>query len=215
MAISKSETKELRYTVSPDQARAALGITPKQQRNWQSAGLFIPEFGKGAKRFTQRDVEHLRFLKRLILEFGIAIPTVKSLYDSYHWKFPDNPRRTFFFLDLRQPRLLDLDDAMGAIMEQISVLPSIDKQIDFINESVATLSVALFTYLARKNRGSGSYKVSRDEIIEKIREMDYVSRISNNSDGDLVLEPKLNDDPEMDQERLEKLRLEQIRRIGS
>ena len=65
----KQSTKSisLRFTVERDEAREAVGITPKQLRNWQEAGLFSPELGKGSRRFTESDVENLKFLRRLLL----------------------------------------------------------------------------------------------------------------------------------------------------
>ena len=62
LAKQSGGSKSLQFTVQRDQAREALGVTPKQLRTWQEEGLFSPQLGKGSQRFTESDVNRLRFL---------------------------------------------------------------------------------------------------------------------------------------------------------
>ena len=97
-------------------------------------GALCTRVGKGSQRFTESDVDRLKFLRRLLLEVGLPVSTVKELYARFYHgpvtpqdrktfrekrltELPSNPEEEFVFPDLRSKRLADYSSAFSAVRD--------------------------------------------------------------------------------------------------
>jgi DNA-binding transcriptional MerR regulator len=229
----RSKPKTLRFTVPRDEAREAVGISPKQLRTWQEQGLFSPELGKGSQRFTESDVERLKFLARLVLELGLPTPTIKDLYARFYHgpvsreeqrqyekkgltQLPSAPAKVFTFLDLQAKRLCSYGQAFLAIRDAMARSPGNAFQQNFVESRLMTLMAIRASMIRTGN--PGVYKAELDALIDRLRSAALAARVERvtpwDDDTTLKLATQLPDDPELTQEELRDLRQAHVERMG-
>src|SRR5687768_11175339 len=96
-----------------------VGITRRQMGHWRKAGIFDPELGPTTNFFTEGDTEHLRFLKRLIVDLNLPVGTVKELIASTEGKRKGRKAATprySTFIDIENMRLMQPVDATNQMI---------------------------------------------------------------------------------------------------
>ncbi len=231
----REQPKALRFTVPRDEVRQAVGITPKQLRSWQEAGIFTPELGKGSQRFTEYDVERLKFLKLLILDLGLPVSTAQQLLTPFVEPvislaersrkirqglryFPRKPLNSPFFLLLNEKRLLQYDQAFDVLRDWIRDANLTEDGKDLVETWLLALVGIRVRYFNKKS--SSTYQSELDALVEKIRRADMAARVEVHDNPNVeercewVLAPRLRDDPDPPQEELGRLHKDHITRVG-
>jgi DNA-binding transcriptional MerR regulator len=229
-----SKPKSLQFTVQREEAREAVGITPKQLRIWQEEGLFIPELGKGSQRFTEADVQRLTFLRRLILELGLPVSTVKELYASFYqgsvsWPdqrayeeqgmtaLPAAPENYFQFLDLRAKKLINFSSAFLSMRDALvrdAKYPSVK---EFTEEKLKILMAIRASQI--QSITPTIYLAELEALLERLREVALAARVQaeipwEHDENSWFIHPSMPDDPDLSQDELEKLWHDHHKRIG-
>lgn len=92
---------------------AEVGITRRQLSYWREKGVFTPQFGPNAKRFTILDISVLHTIKRLVGDLGMSVECAKILIESVD-SVDDSTARidesNARFIDLKNTRLVGLAD---------------------------------------------------------------------------------------------------------
>lgn len=199
-------TKNVQYTVKREEVIKSLSITLKQLRTWQEQGLFHPELGERARGFTSRDVERLRFVKRLLDrdEIGLPINVVQRLLAA-HQPFPAKPSATIDFLVLQgAPELINRSQALERTFNSMG-LEAIQWSWPDDGEHWMDKWVALRFWLVGEKNPS-RHQREYEKLMELFKTLALGSRVKEGWDqnGDLIwgLEPRRPNDPELSQEEL-------------
>ncbi len=103
-------TKKTPYLDTEDTLEE-VGITRRQLNYWCEKGLFTPELGSEAKKFTEKDIKLLKFAQRLIVEQQFPVEVVKRFIDAATsansgWQGID--LEDFQYLDVKSGNLLSM-----------------------------------------------------------------------------------------------------------
>ncbi len=198
--MSKRPDQPVFYLDTED-TLAAVNITRRQLGYWREKGLITPELGPDAKRFTERDIRQLQYLRRLIVDLGFPPDLLKKLMPVTKSGRPRDIS-AFPYLDLTDLRLRtekevseDLWHTFGATAEE-----------EKIEQRLYALALLLFRLVQAKNRSAQTFTARRDEILETIRELSVVARLTGayedpNEPGlltGLTFSPRLPGDPDPD-----------------
>ncbi len=160
-----------------DDALEDAGITPKQLRTWREAGLFTAELGPNTRKFTEKDIRTLRFLKRLIVGLGLPIQTVQQL-TRQDLPSPYTIPLAFTYLNVKTGRLVRPRTALQEMME----LYAATQNLALLEEWLLTVALRCFEEIGRTHRSPKVYEAKRDELLERVRRMDLVARAQNPED---------------------------------
>lgn len=178
-STSESEWRPGPFYKEKKEALLDAGVTPKQYRHWREHGLFTPEKGKGSRYLTERDIQHLRFLRRLIVDFGLPITVVDQLLDRWNETDRDWGSSTGYrFLDLDRGELLSRYGVVDRALNDLKAEFSSGTHIDQWREWLMTLATVLFAQLAWDHRRNAAvYEAARDEVLVRLKDMDFVARV--------------------------------------
>jgi len=194
-----------------DDTLEAVGITRRQLGYWRKQGLFSPELGPTSKFFTEDDTTQLRFLKSLIEDLGLSVATVQRLVspESYWtneesielWGPSVGPAHHHTFIDIKKQRLVMPADAMSALVADAMVGKNEFRVMHLLEPTLLiTLQKAWM-----HSRNVGVYEAHVKSLHDLLEHIDLVSRFRIDRDGEASFWPKLETDPVLSDELVEKL----------
>ncbi len=179
---------------------AAVNITRRQLGYWREKGLITPELGPDAKRFTERDVRQLKYLRRLIVDLGFPPDLIKKLMPVTKSGRPRDIS-AFQYLDLVDPTLKTKQEVSKRLWHEFGVTAGEEE----IEERLYQLALLLFGLVRAKYRSPQTFMARRDEILETIKELSVVQRFVATYDDEnpqwpsgAALKPRLSDDPALE-----------------
>jgi DNA-binding transcriptional MerR regulator len=166
---------------------AEVGISLRQLSYWRKEGLVHLELGDG-KRYTEGDIEQLKFLKLLIVDYGFPIEFIRRLqqneiedeYARHFQRRPDWPYAFphFRFLNLKTAQLITPQRLIAAMWSEMA---SMDPDNDLIERLLLLVHIVLSRYARQFDlhdpRNAGIYAAKRDALMRRIRDVDYVARV--------------------------------------
>lgn len=161
-----------------------VGITRRQLGHWQEKALITPELGTDGRRYTVRDIERLKVLKRLIVDQQFPLDFVKQLADRSD-EIPGSP--------LGSTQYLDIDSSCMRTKDELGQEFWDDFLVQADEEELAQRLYDLWLILARvlraKYRTDASYTNRRDEIRRITNGQEFTGRIecSTDSSGELQI----------------------------
>jgi DNA-binding transcriptional MerR regulator len=197
------------------------GITAKQLRTWREAGLFAAELGPNKRKFTETDIEKLKFLKQLIVGLGLPIATVQQLVQ-------DLPSQRsipagFRYLDVKSGKLVR---PSTALRELIGIYAN-SEDFEKLEVWLLTLAARCFEQIKWAYPSAKVYEARRDELLDRLRRADLVARaeapeddFDEDEDGTVVViekpprfVPSLSGDPDPAPDLMEQLVRERYGRL--
>jgi DNA-binding transcriptional MerR regulator len=171
-------------------------ITRRQLTYWRDQGLIDPELGPTSKRYTERDIRLLKFLRRLIVEQGFPVELtrriVESAIDEMLWEGADFDQYNFLSLDSGTPfttRTLEI-----LLSRQFGATASEEE----LRNRAIELMLLLFRLYKLRSADDEEYRRRRDQLLSVIADQDIAARIEWRGDSDFstefVLQPHLDED---------------------
>jgi DNA-binding transcriptional MerR regulator len=172
----ESNTRKKPFYRNTEDTLEDVGITRRQLDHWRKAGLFDPERGPGTKYFTEADTEHLRFLKRLIVDLKLPVGTVKELIASTEGKRKGRKSATprySTFIDIENMKLMQPVDAANQMIADV---------VDgghpaAIEKWFPVLALQIFRNLARTSKSSVVYEAHMKELLDQLARIDLMARM--------------------------------------
>ncbi len=152
-----------------------VGISRRQLNYWREKGLFTPEFGDDAKKFTEKDIKLLKFARRLIVEQGFPVEIAKRFIDAAQTSRPWEKA------DLQDFQYLDITS--GALLTKASI--NYDLWMEFLatadereaEERLYDLALLVFRLARLPYKDGAAFATRLDEIVKQIRNLAFVARV--------------------------------------
>ncbi len=209
------------FYLDTDDTLTAVNITRRQLGYWREKGLITPELGPDAKRFTERDVRQLKYLRRLIVDLGFPPDLIKKLMPVTKSGRPRDIS-AFPYLDLVDLTLKTKKELSATLWYEFGATAG-EKEIE---ERLYQLALLLFGLVQANYRSPQTFMARRDEILETIKELSVVQRFIATYDEEnpqrpsgTALKPRLPDDaalegPDLSQEAGRLIRKHGLRQDG-
>jgi DNA-binding transcriptional MerR regulator len=190
---------------------AAVGISARQWRAWQRAGLFTPERGPRTRKFTAGDRARLQLLKQLGVGLGLPLERIAPLLRDV--PAFDTPPREGPYLNVQTASLVGPLEAGQVLLRLVAGSASPERLADWMQ----TLALHYFTLLQQLYPTPTTYEAKRDDLLARLRQMDLVARAQEPppavaADTDATtgrrrppFRPSLRDDPAPDAAQLQEL----------
>jgi DNA-binding transcriptional MerR regulator len=206
-----SQRQKKPYYRSIDDTLEDVDITRRQLSYWRKQGLFNPELGQNAKSFTRGDTDQLKFLKRLIVDLGLPVTTVKKLVDSVDEEdFWSNAARDMTYIDINNASLILPEDAMTLLIANAVAAASPEMRDKWF-------MVIALQKLRAMARGSATYEVyaaQKKAFFDRIERLDLLARFVMHG-GEYVLKPEQENDPDLSADLIERLTKDKDRHEGA
>ncbi|MDQ3549278.1 MAG: helix-turn-helix domain-containing protein [Chloroflexota bacterium] len=223
----RTVTLRRRPYFSRQDALELAGVTSRQESYWRKQGLFQQD---DLRRYFETDVEQLKMLKRLIVDLGMPIDTVKQLLGGR--PYPDavvrwNRLNGYRYIDTEKMAFVKSDATLAAVLadlvSQISDVTAERAEAEraeaLVDEWLHRLMLLRFLQFRRDDQTPEVYRARRERLITSLQHMDLVARadfdIETAPGEELVgMSPPLPDDPEFSGQELEQLSLERYTRLN-
>lgn len=152
-----------------------VGISRRQLNYWREKGLIVPELGEDEKRFTEKDIRLLKFLRQLIVDQSFPVEIVRRIIDrtrdSRPWEEPQFEE--FEFLGLRDGTLYDKQTLGEDLWHEFGATADEEE----IRKRFLQLALLLFRLIKIKFPKSEDYRRERDDILSLVRGQDISARV--------------------------------------
>jgi DNA-binding transcriptional MerR regulator len=179
--MSRTAEKERKLYLDASDATEHLGITRRQLRHWEEKGLLEPELGRN--RYTEKDIERLRLIKRLVVEEGFPVEIVRRLFEKQLWNGEfdevtyDRGRSgdlTNSVLDIDSGTLLQREEMFKLLRHEF--LASADERD--LEDFLAQLVLVYFRHV-RQSRTPAGYRGQVEDLLDRVQELSRVARLEN------------------------------------
>jgi DNA-binding transcriptional MerR regulator len=157
-----------------------LGITRRQLKHWEDKGLLEPELGRN--RYTDKDLEQLRLIKRLVVDEGFPVDIVRRLFEKQLWdgEFDEEAyargrtgNLTNYVLDIDSGTLLQRDEMFKRLWHEF--LATAEERD--LEAHLTQLALVYFRHVRLHARTSAGYAGHLEEILGRIQELSRVARL--------------------------------------
>lgn len=178
----KSEVKERKLYLDVHDATEHLGITRRQLKHWEDKGLLEPELGRN--RYTEKDLEQLRLIRRLVVDEGFPVDIVRRLFEKQLWdgRFDEETYArgrsgdlTNYVLDIDSGTLLQRDEMFKRLWHEFLATAG---EHD-LEAYLAQVALVFFRHLRRHSRTPAGYVGHTEEILGRIQELSRVARLES------------------------------------
>ena len=184
------------FYLDTEDTLATCNITRRQLSYWREKNLITPELGLEAKRFTERDIRQLKYLRRLIVDLGFPPELIKKLMPVTKSGKPRDIS-AFPYLDLGDLTLKTKQELSERLWHEFGATAG-EKEIE---ERLYQLALLLFGLVQANYRSPQAFMARRDEILETLKELSAVQRFVATYDNEnpqrpsgTALKPRLPDD---------------------
>jgi DNA-binding transcriptional MerR regulator len=171
---ARAFTKKIPYLDTEDTLEE-VGITRRQLNYWRGKGLVTPELGADAKRFTEKDVRLLKFLRRLIVDQGFPVEIAKRIIEntraSRPWEDPQFDE--FEYLDLQTGALYTKKLLDGVVWSEFVATA----EVDGVWWRLTDLALLYFRLLRLEFPAAADYERERQKVLDEIRGLEFAARI--------------------------------------
>jgi DNA-binding transcriptional MerR regulator len=195
--VAGSFTKKKPYLDTEDTLEEVV-ISRRQLNYWREKGLFTPEFGEDAKKFTEKDIKLLKFARRLIVEQQFPVEVAKRLIEaatSGNSEWQESDLENFQYLDVKSGTLLSRKPLDSILWGEFGASAS-----EFeVEQRLYDLVLLLFRLVRSTRPSPAAYKERRDEVLGHIHTWEMVARLGFGPTTDNS-SPHIHVDPKLDQE---------------
>lgn len=175
-------TKEQReFYLDVNDVMEELDVTRRQLRHWEEKGLIVPEIGRN--RYTPKDVEQLRLIRRLVVDEGFPVEVVRRLFEKQLWNdrffdedVSDRARSgdlTNQVLDIDSGALVTREEMFGRLWNEFLG----DGDARELETRLLQLTLVYFRELRSQSRTPLGYLGVVEEILTRLQELSRVARI--------------------------------------
>jgi DNA-binding transcriptional MerR regulator len=186
MARSSSVNRQLYLDIKD--TLAEVGITRRQLGHWEDKGLVKPELGVESKRYTERDLDRLKVLKRLIVDQRLPLDFVAQLAERSDTSFFGPELGATQYLDIQANEMKSKEE-LGDELWQEFLLAADESDLE---DRLHDLWLIIGRVMKARYRTNASYKNRRDELRRSSSEMEFIARIEWETERDGDTAPSLS-----------------------
>jgi len=174
-----------------------LELTPRQLRSWTDAGLFKRQLESPRGVLTRRDIDRLKVLRTLIVDYKMELQVVGDILADADIKVDEDLAKRSLLLDLKTGWIDPTQRAQSADLSELAKEISdtdLERELD-------VLIIRLFQKYQQDARGRPNvYQAARDAFVDRIAVLDLLSRAyfwNDGPDADAGMSHPLPSDPEL------------------